>query len=92
MNQLIPERCAGLIGLGVMYLWGATLLVWVDWTQSEVIFVKIVGVSGAVLASLIGVATGSLRRECMGSDRCRLIIYVLAHGRHHHFQYSVAET
>lgn len=57
MNQLIPERYAGLIGLGLMYLWGATLLVWVDWTQSEVVFVKIVGFAGAALASLSGVAT-----------------------------------
>ena len=57
MNQHIPERYAGLIGLGLMYLWGATLLVWVDWAQSEVIFVKIIGVAGAALASLSGVAT-----------------------------------
>ena len=56
MNQLIPEKYAGLIGLGLMYLWGATLFVWVDWTQSSVIFVKVVGIAGAVLASLSGVA------------------------------------
>jgi hypothetical protein len=57
MNQLIPERYAGLIGLGLMYLWGATLIVWVDWAQSEVIFVKIVGFAGAALASLSGLST-----------------------------------
>ena len=57
MNQLIPERYAGLIGFGLMYLWGATLLVWVDWTQSDVIFVRIIGVAGAAFASLSGVAT-----------------------------------
>ena len=56
MNQLIPERYAGLIGLGLMYLWGATLIVWVNWTQSEVIFVKIVGIAGAALASLSGLS------------------------------------
>lgn len=56
MSQLIPERYAGLIGLGLMYLWCATLLVWVDWTQSEVIFVKIIGFAGAALASLSGIA------------------------------------
>jgi hypothetical protein len=57
MNQFIPEKYAGLIGLGLMYLWAATLIVWVDWTQSSVIFVKIVGIAGAILASLSGVAT-----------------------------------
>lgn len=57
MNQLIPERYAGFIGIGLMYLWGSTLLVWVSWTQSEVIFVKIVGIAGAALASLSGLAT-----------------------------------
>ena len=56
MNQLIPERYAGLIGLGLMYLWGATLIVWVDWTQSEVVFVKIVGIAAAALASLSGLS------------------------------------
>lgn len=45
------------MGLGLMYLWGATLLVWVDWTQSEVIFVKVVGIAGAALATLSGLAT-----------------------------------
>ena len=57
MNQIISERYAGLIGFGLMYLLGATLLVWVDWTQSDIIFEKIVGVAGAVLASLSGVGT-----------------------------------
>lgn len=57
MNQLIPKRYAGFIGLGLMYLWGSTLLVWIDWTQSEIIFNKIIGISGAALASLSGLAT-----------------------------------
>lgn len=57
MNQLIPERYAGLIGFGLIYLWCATALVWVDWMQSDVIFVKIVGAAGSALASLSGVAT-----------------------------------
>ncbi|TKB66209.1 MAG: hypothetical protein E8D52_17770 [Nitrospira sp.] len=57
MSQLIPERYAGLIGLGLMYLWGATLLVWVGWIQSYGILEKIVGVTGVALASLSGIAT-----------------------------------
>lgn len=56
MEQLIPQRYAGLVGLGLMYLWGATLLVWVDWIQSEVLFVKVFGIVGAALASLSGIA------------------------------------
>lgn len=40
-----------------MYLWGATLLFWVDWTQSEVIFVKVVGIAGTAMACLSGLAT-----------------------------------
>ena len=56
MNQLISQRYASLIGLGLMYLWGVTLLVWVNWVQSEVIFVKVIGFSGAALASLSGLS------------------------------------
>lgn len=54
MNQLIPERYASLVGLGLMYLWAATVLIWVDWIQSEVLVVKIVGIVGTALASLSG--------------------------------------
>lgn len=57
MNQTISKRHAGSIGLGLMYLWGTTLIFWVDWVQSEVIFVKVAGIVGAALASLSGLAT-----------------------------------
>lgn len=56
MAQTIPQRYAGLIGLGLMYLWGTTLLVWVDWTQSDVLLVKSIGIIGALLASITGIA------------------------------------
>ena len=56
MTQLIPERYSGLVGLGVGYLWVVTVLFWMDWTQSEVIFVKIVGFAAAALASLSGLS------------------------------------
>jgi len=39
-----------------MYLWGATLVGWVDWAQSEVVFSKVVGIAGMALASLSGIA------------------------------------
>lgn len=56
MDQLNLKRYAGLIGLGLMYLWGCAIIVWVDWTQSEVLFVKVVGIGGLALASLSGIA------------------------------------
>lgn len=56
MEQTIPQRYAGLIGLGLMYLWGTTLLVWGDWIQSDVLLVKCIGIMGALLASLSGLA------------------------------------
>lgn len=56
MDQLISKRYAGLIGLGLMYLWGCAIIVWVDWTQSEVLFVKVVGIGGFALAFLSGIA------------------------------------
>lgn len=57
MSRLIPERYAGLIGFGLMYLWGSTLLAWVDWIQSYGIFEQIVGIAGVALASLSGIAS-----------------------------------
>jgi hypothetical protein len=57
VNQILREKYAGFICLGLLYLWGATLIVWADWTQSSVIFVKVVGIVGAILASLSGIAT-----------------------------------
>ncbi|MEO7861331.1 MAG: hypothetical protein ABIU05_12970 [Nitrospirales bacterium] len=56
MDPIIPKRYAGLVGLGLMYLWGATLLSWADWAQSEVVFSKVVGIAGMALASLSGIA------------------------------------
>ena len=56
MEQIIPERYAGIIGIGVMYLWGTASVTWVSWAQSEVLFMKIIGVAGALLASLCGIA------------------------------------
>lgn len=56
MALITPKRYAALVGIGMMYLWGATLLAWVDWWRSEIIVVKTVGIVGMALASLSGIA------------------------------------
>lgn len=57
MDSAGPDRYAGMLGLGLMYLWGATLFGWIEWYQSEILFVKVVGIIGMVLASLTGIST-----------------------------------
>lgn len=57
MSYVIPSRYAGLIGLGLMYLWGATLTGWVGWSQSDVLLVKVVAIVGMLLASASGIST-----------------------------------
>jgi hypothetical protein len=56
MEKTLPRRYTALIGFGLIYLWATTLIVWVDWSQSDVLFVKSIGVIGASLASLSGIA------------------------------------
>ena len=56
MTRLIPERYAGLVAFGIMYLWVSTILLWVEWTKSESNLLQIIGFAGAILASVSGLA------------------------------------
>lgn len=52
----ITSRYAGVIGLGIMYLWAATIFVWIDWIKSDTVAKSIVGIIGVLLASASGVS------------------------------------
>lgn len=67
MNEIIPKRYAGLVGLGIMFMWGSGLLAWVDLWKSSPIAAKIAGLLGSCLISASGIAiflyTSSLEEE-----------------------------
>lgn len=67
MNEIIPKRYSGLVGLGVMIMWGSALLAWVDLWKSGHTTVKIAGLLGSCLVSASGIAiflyTSSLEEE-----------------------------
>lgn len=45
-------KSAGLIGLGLLFVWGCALLFWVDLANEYATWKKVVGTMGAALVSL----------------------------------------
>jgi hypothetical protein len=56
VDRTIPERYAGLVGLGLMYLWMCALFFWLDLAESVDIFKKVIGYGGMALTSVCGIA------------------------------------
>ena len=56
MNESIPKRYAGWIGLGVMFMWGFALVFWADLLKSNNIVTKTLGLLGAGITSASGIA------------------------------------
>jgi len=54
MHETIPKKYAGLIGLGLMFMWGCAILYWVEWTNSYSTFENVIGTVGGMLVSASG--------------------------------------
>ena len=51
------SRYIGLIGLGLMFMWGSALMPWIDFSRSHHVAPQLMGFLGACLVSATGLAT-----------------------------------
>lgn len=94
MKQTIPQRYAGLISFGIIFLWTTTLLVWVDWSQSDVLLVKSIGVICTLLTSLSGIAiffyVGDLETQLRDTEEKNAFNEALAQEFKEKLQHAIA--
>lgn len=59
------SKSAGLIGLGLVFVWGCALLFWIDLASEYATWKKVMGTAGAALVSLscLALALYSSRQE-----------------------------
>ena len=55
-DSLIPKHYAGLIGLGLLFMWGAALVSWIRLSQSPNGALMLIGFLGAATVSASGIA------------------------------------
>ena len=56
MNATLRKHVGRFAGLGLMFLWGTAYFPWIDLWQANNLFAKIIGIAGAMLVSLSGIA------------------------------------
>ena len=56
MNEIIPRKYSGIVGLGLLYLWGCAAFFWVDWLNSYSALEKVIGIIGSLFVAASGIA------------------------------------
>ncbi len=55
-SEIIPKRYAGLIGLGVLFMWASAIVAWSGLWMSDDTIAKLLGFLGSCLVSASGIA------------------------------------
>ena len=56
LQSVVPKRYAGLVGLGLMFMWGSALMTWMNLWESTSLLMKTLGLLGLALVTASGLA------------------------------------